>query len=48
MVCGAVGEHLWSASGGSGVAISVGLNISATQAAAWLRTDFRGERGAAL
>lgn len=39
---------LWSASGGSGVALSVGLNIAATQAAAWLRTDFRGERGSAL
>lgn len=36
---------LWSASGGSGVAISVGLNISATQPATWLRTDLRGETG---
>jgi hypothetical protein len=36
---------LWSASGGSGVALSVALNISATQPATWLRTDLRGETG---
>jgi hypothetical protein len=36
---------LWSASGGSGVALSVALNISATQPATWLRTDLRGEKG---
>lgn len=36
---------LWNASGGSGVALSVALNISATQPATWLRTDLRGETG---
>ena len=36
---------LWNASGGSGVALSVALNISATQPATWLRTDLRGEMG---
>lgn len=36
---------LWSASGGSGVAISVALNISATESATWLRCDLRGEMG---
>jgi hypothetical protein len=36
---------LWSASGGSGVALSVALNISATEPATWLRTDLRGEMG---
>lgn len=39
---------LWNASGGSGVALSVGLNISATQAATWLRSDLRGEIGTGL
>jgi hypothetical protein len=39
---------LWSASGGTGVSVSVALSISATQSAAWLRTDFRGEQGTAL
>lgn len=36
---------LWSASGGSGVALSVALNIAATEPATWLRTDLRGEMG---
>jgi hypothetical protein len=44
----AVINTLWSAAGGSGVALSVGLNISATQPAIWLRTDLRGEKGAGL
>lgn len=39
---------LWSASGGSGVAMSVALNIAATQSVSWLRTDFRGIKGTAL
>lgn len=41
----AVVNTLWSASGGSGVALSVGLNIASTQPAIWLRTDLRGETG---
>jgi len=39
---------LWNASGGSGVAISVALNIAATEPATWLRTDFMGEKGNSL
>lgn len=39
---------LWSASGGTGVALSVALNIAATEPATWLRTDFLGEKGNAL
>jgi hypothetical protein len=39
---------LWNASGGSGVALSVALNIAAIEPASWLRTDFRGEKGNSL
>lgn len=35
----------WHASGGTGTAVSSGLNISTTEGASWLRTDFRYERG---
>jgi hypothetical protein len=39
---------LWNASGGSGVALSVALNIAAIEPATWLRTDLMGERGNSL
>ncbi len=38
----------WSASGGDGTAMSVALNIAATEPAIWLRTDFMGEKGNSL
>jgi len=36
---------MWTASGGSGVAVSPILAMSATQGATWLRSDFRFEQG---
>lgn len=44
----AVVSTLWNASGGTGVAMSVALNIAATEPATWLRTDFMGEKGNSL
>ncbi len=38
----------WYAAGGSGVAVGTALNVAATEGATWLRTDFKGEEGAAL
>lgn len=39
---------LWNASGGTGVALSVALQIASTEAAIWLRTDLMGEKGNSL
>lgn len=38
----------WRISGGSGVAIGVGLNVAANEPVTWLRTDLKFEPGAAL
>jgi hypothetical protein len=39
---------LWHASGGTGVAISVGIALDTTQGATWLRSDLRFEEGTYL
>lgn len=38
----------WRISGGSGVAIGVGLNVAANEPVSWLRTDLKFEPGATL
>lgn len=38
----------WRISGGSGVAVGVGLNVAATEPVSWLRTDLKFEPGATL
>jgi hypothetical protein len=38
----------WRAAGGSGVAVSAGINIAGNNGAIWLRTDLKGETGASL
>lgn len=39
---------LWRGAGGDGVAAGWAINLSATNAVTWLRTDFRGQLGNAL
>jgi hypothetical protein len=42
-------SNLWHAGGGTGVAVSVAVNVSSTLGAPlWLRTDFKHEKGATL
>lgn len=38
----------WRASGGSGTAVGIGLNVSAVQSATWLRSDLRIQPGSAF
>lgn len=38
----------WRISGGTGVAVGIGLNVAAVNSVKWLRTDLRGELGSAL
>lgn len=38
----------WRISGGSGVAVGIGLNIAANEPVSWLRTDIKFEPGATL